>query len=353
MREPINLQIEEMVLHILDPERRDGRAHLGFVPSHGALALHNNPAVAGYFTQHIERSLRSPTAKAAAFKNINLNAASGKCAGMLDGSVSLVEGSVDIARALYQILDSDQRTKPGDLAVGTYRAANYPNERFLALLKIDPSQVFRHQVLRTPGGSVVTLDAAPEAFTDKELQKCAFIRPLAPRHEEFDMILLDRLVDVSQYFKDDLLDAEERYDTKQRTRRLYQAVTAAHNTLRDGFSDEENASLEAQKEALFDSRRTNVDDWLETLNLPEAAVSEIDEQIRRRLPDREFNIDTEFGGKLVEKRYFAGDFGLKVQFQALHYEDVIESEEPIVDGEGKVVGRRVVLNALNWREVAR
>lgn len=353
MRDAGNIQIEEIILHILDPIRSDGRDNLGFVPSRHPLPLDGNQVVSAYFTRHIERSLRSASAKAAIFRHIDENEISGVCAGLLERKIPLVEGSIQIARVLYDILDNDQRTSPGDLAVGFYQASNYPHERFLALLKIDPSQVFRHHVVETAEGNIVNFTEVPAAFTDKELQKCAFVRPLVPRHDDYDMILLDRLVDVSQYFKYDLLDSEERYGTRERTQKLYQALTAAHNQLRGTLSDQQNAALDAQKVALFTARRTNVDTWLDQLDLPNEIKTEIDLQIRRRLPDREFNLDTDFGQRLVERHYFTGDYGLKVQFEAVHYDDVIESEEPIMDDAGNVIGRRVVLHALNWREIAR
>ena len=132
---------------------------------------------------------------------------------------------------MYGILEQDRRTKGADLAVCFYRAENIADTRFLALLKIDPSEVFQHQIAEDEQGrQFVTYVVEPRAFTNERLQKCAFIRPLAPRHNDYDMILLDRQVsdirkqDVAQYFARDFLDSENAYDDYERTEGLYRTL---------------------------------------------------------------------------------------------------------------------------------
>lgn len=192
MRYAADIRLDELIVHIVDPRRANG-----LVLSERTLPLDSNERVADYFATHIENSLRDPAARAARFVDLGDENTAGLCRALLEHNVGLVEGSRRLAQRLYEIIAGDRRIAAGDLAVGFYRAGNRPDvPRYLALLKIDPSEVFRHTTARDPDGNLyvsfeVETDVMPT--TREKLQKCAFVQPLEPR-PEYDMMLLDRQV---------------------------------------------------------------------------------------------------------------------------------------------------------------
>lgn len=349
MRDCKNIQVDETVIHIVNPRG------MGFVPSEIHLPLHGNEKLRDYFTNHIRASIHEATATAARFRNLNSEATSGLCAGLFDGTVDFIDGTTKIASILYGILEQDERTKGADLAICFYRAENYPNHRFLALLKIDPSQVFQHEIQEDEHGrEFVNFVLQPQAFTREKLQKCAFIRPLEPRHSVYDMILLDKQVrDVAKYFARDFLDAEDAYDAKERTERLYKSLVRAQNKLRTELTPAERVTLDVQVRSIIRSRRFNANEWLSSLRLPQYATEQLEQTIFEALPDREFELDEQLGEKLVAKRFFRGDYELKVQIPAEHFDDVITEVEYVEDEQGRAPYYRVTIETQKWDETLR
>ena len=147
MRDAANIQIQGLIIHILDPKGQ------GLVLSGIDLPLRNNQALVDYFTGHIENTLKDPSIKAARFKNINPEQPSGFCQAILNGEITLVEGSRRLAEGLYGIMENDMRVTSGDLAVGLFSAENYPYTHFLAIMKIDPAQIFRHVIREDSQGN--------------------------------------------------------------------------------------------------------------------------------------------------------------------------------------------------------
>src|SRR5512139_1634598 len=101
MRDINSIKIEELIIHILDPQGQ------GLVLSDVALPLAGNQTLNEYFSNHILNTLKETTTKAARFRNLNPDQPSGACRSLLRKELTLVEGSQHLARALYDILDHD------------------------------------------------------------------------------------------------------------------------------------------------------------------------------------------------------------------------------------------------------
>jgi hypothetical protein len=264
-----------------------------------------------------------------------------------------VDGTTQIAEKLYDILQ-DERTKEADLAVAQYEATNFPNEHFIALLKIDPAQVFEHEFVEVDGKLVVNYKPLVNAFTDQKLQKCAFIQATKPeRHPDYDMVLLDpQKKDVAQYFKEKLLDCEESMDAMLRTKRLWQSFIQARNHIENKFGVSEYLSdFELQRDAAMNREKINYEDFIGTLILPTEEKKEVKKIFSSRLPDRDFEIDQKYVSKIAKKRVFKGDFGLRVQVENDYFNQVIQLGNEIIE-DGKVVGRTIILKAKGWHEVS-
>jgi hypothetical protein len=68
------------------------------------------------------------------------------------------------------------------------------------------------------------------------------------------------------------------------------------------------------------------------------------------LPDRSFTIDPAWGSRLVSKRYFRGDYGLRLQVQSEYVDDLLAVE--YVTGEaGRKPFYRVTIKTDHWNEV--
>lgn len=352
MRDITSVTIDELILHILDPQGQ------GLVLSSIPLPLQDNPNLLGYFNRHILNSLRDRGIKAAKFRNINPEQPSGVCRDLLRGELDMVQGSQHLARALYGIMEEDRRITPGDLGVCSFRADNYPYTQFLAILKIDPSQIFQHVIKEDrQGNTYVSFEAVPQAFTEERLQKCAFIQPLDPRHPEYDMLLLDRQRwdseegRIARFFSEMFLDAVETYDSRKYTESLYKSLVGAQNSVRERLSEEEEDQLEDSINAALSHRRMNLDDWLSDLKLDEEIKAEIDQAISTTIPAREFPLDRSYSACIASKVKFRGDHNLRVEMPFENYRSLIVSEERVSDDPDRPPYYRIVIETDSWQRL--
>ena len=351
MRDATNITIQGLIIHILDPQGQ------GLVLSSIPLPLDGDPPLVGYFKEHIQTTLKDATIKAARFRNINPLQPSGFCQAVLSGETDLPGGSQDLAKALYAIMQQDRRITSGDLAIILFGAENYPYTHFLAIIKIDPAQIFRHVIREDRRGNVyVSFEPEASAFTSERLQKCAIIQPLEPRHPEYDMLLLDRQSAqeeraIARFFTETFLDAQEAFDPRKYTERFYRSVVAAQNQVRDQLTQDEEAALEEGLQQTTSSARLNCDAWLKKLPVSQVVLKEIDRGLRENIPERQFTLDRELSQRLTRKVKMRGDFGFRLEVPAENYWTVVVSEQRISDDPGRTPYYRIVLETEDWERV--
>ena len=351
MRDATDIQLDQLIVHILDPKRPDG-----FVLSECTIPLEGNQRLIDYFVAHIQNSLKDPTAKAARFVAMDDEVVSGICKALLEGRLDLVRGSRRLAQQLYEIIAKDRRINACDLAVCLYRAeSQHSVSRYLALLNIEPSEVFRHKKEYDPQGNLyVNYEIETEVMptTREKLQKCAFIQQLEPR-PDYDMMLLDRQKrgkDVAKFFIKDFMGAKPALDARERTDHLYKGLVSAHNQIRSELQPNEDESLHQAIQVAIKSDRINIDTWVKALPLPEEHKTQIKQVISQKLPDCEFEIDETYAQKLIRKRHFRGDHGLRVEVSEEKYKQVIRSVEP-VEEPGTPPYYCIVIHTEKWEEV--
>jgi phosphopantetheine adenylyltransferase len=351
MRDVTDIRLDQVIVHILDPKRLGG-----FVLSERTIPLEGNQRLVDYFVAHIQNSLKDPTAKAACFVAMNDKAVSGICKALLDGHLDLVEGSRRLAQQLYAIITSDKRIKACDLAVCFYQAENQHSvSRYLALLKIDPSEVFRHKTEYDPqGNQYVNFEVETEVMptTRERLQKCAFVQQLEPRSPDYDMMLLDRQTrekEVAKFFITDFLGAKLALDAQHRTVLFYTGMLSVYNQIHES-QPHEAESLHQALHVAITSDCINIDTWLQALSLSEEHKEQIDQVVSQKLPDREFKIDKTYAQKLIRKRRFHGDHDLRVNVSEEEYKQVIRSVER-VEEPGSPPYYRIVIHTEKWEEV--
>ncbi len=312
-----------------------------------------------YFFNHIKNSLQDPSAKAAKFVAFGDEISSGICKEILKGNLDYIGGSAELAKKLYTIISNDERINPCDLAVCLYHNENGNGSnltKYLALLKIDPTAVFRHKtIVDEQGKKYVSFEIEEEVMptTREKLQKCAFIQPMEPR-PEYDMIILDKEVrDVSDFFLKDFLGASLAFDATERTKRLYLGLVSAHNQLRPSLSAQQDEAMHQSISNLMNMSSVNVDIWIDQQNIEKKLKDQIKQVVSlERLPDREFSIDKNYSQKLIKKLRFRGDYDLRVEIAKDSFKEVIKSAEPMIDAEGHKY-YKIVIHTKKWEEVTR
>lgn len=354
MRNATNIQLEQLIVHILDPNNPDG-----FVQSECTIPLENNQRLVNYFLGHIKNSLKNSSVKAASFITIDNEMVSGICNELLQDRLDFVEGSRKLAQQLYDIIAEDNRINACDLAVCFYQAEKQNHvSRYLALLNIEPSEVFRHiEAHDSQGKMYVDYEIETEVMptTGEKLQKCAFIQQLDPRLN-YDMMLLDRQKqgkDVAKFFIKEFMGATPAFDTQQRTDSLYKGLISAHNQIRPELQPHENEYLDQAIQVAIKSDRINLDTWIGALPLSEVYKKQIEQVVSQKLPDREFEIDKAYAQKLISKRRFHGDHGLKVVIEGSEdiYKQVIKSVEHINEP-GALPYYCITIHTKKWEEVS-
>jgi nucleoid-associated protein YejK len=353
MRYLNDIQLEQAIIHAIKLKSGQG-LQLSEVP----LPLDANPRVAEFFIQHIRKGLHSAEAKAAHFEASGGEAPCGWCPAILRGDLDLVTGSQRLAERLHGIIENDKRVSECALVLCIYYDAGEPGARYLALLKVDPTEVIRTvEEVDEQGRHFlnIQLETGVLPTARENLQKCAFLQaPDAPA--EYDMLLLDRQAHgadapPARFFVQDFLGAALVLDARRRTELFYQSVVIAHNQLRyDGaLSASEEIALEGALEQAVQTTSLDVDAWINALPLPEPHREQIRGVVTEKLPDTQFEIDATYGKtKLVGKRRFHGDHGLRLTVPTEYYDQMVTVEK-VTDSDGLSVFQ-ITIKTEKWEE---
>jgi hypothetical protein len=330
MREAGDITISRGIVHIVDHFQADP------VLSQTDLDLANHAKLLGYFEAQIRNALSDPLAGAASFSE-GAPGAGKPCEALLASPGQFVPLSQQLAQLLFQAMKKDRRISVGSLAVCSYSGSLYPGETFLALLKIDPSEMLVQRIQPLPQGVLVTFDVVGNVMpTARErLQKAALVRK--PRKGEYDLLLLDRQTEklAANFFSSGFLGAAQSLDDLQHTKLLYLGLQAAAKRMTDDgvLPRDRSEWFSKEIESAVTGTSFNLDEWLQRLRLPEGAPEAISRELERKLgPDREFPLSVEVGKQLTEKRRIRGDYGLLLEIESAHYDEVVKDEEQLEGG---------------------
>ena len=346
MRDIDKIGLERAILHQVEA------GPSGLRMSGRELPLGQSPELAVFLAGHIRNGLKDSQTRAAKWPPPVLSAGvPATCRALLEGTLDLVPASQDLAMALHAAIGNDQRIARGALAVAIYRdaAASDPDpEHFVALVKLDPSDVFQQEWYTDDSGmSYLSVSLLADALPTlrERLQKCAFVRIARPE-DEYHLLVLDRQVpDVSaRFFMQDFLGAEVAFDDKALTEGLYRALIAVRRRLQATLPLARLVGLDDAIHGLFAGQTVDLGEWLPTLPLTERNA--IDEEVRRRNLDRAFEVHPETQVRLLTgKVRYRGDHGLQVQVDRDAYGDMVTLGEI----EGQTPRRfRVVIETSTW-----
>lgn len=367
-------EVEAVILHIVDPPGRNRR------PPGEARGLQLSelplPAAAGrpvfrYFETHIEQALADRNVRAARFvvpSPDDGGAAEPNLLHALEELVgtpgAMVDGSGLLARRLYAVMDrrKGEQISSGDLAVCRCRGRGGDGDwsRFVAVMKIDPTEGFPQVVRKTEGGrSYVTVDVAEEVeilpTTRQELQKVAFFRPRDRQRAGYDMLLLDRQSRytpraVARFFATDFLGVEPiPHGKAAQTLIFVQELTKARNEARGGMS---RTALHSHEKKVA---KVVADGELDADNLPELLPAKQQQALKAaltaKLPAALVKLDSGYAKDLLATRRFRGDGGLRVVVPNEVLDDVLVEQTYVEKGPGAPYWK-IVLHTKTWKEQA-
>lgn len=91
----------------------------------------------------------------------------------------------------------------------------------------------------------------------------------------------------------------------------------------------------------------NLDEVVAALPVPSPIRSRIDETISSPIPDREFDLDPGIASRLVRKRRFEADYGVRVVVPAEFYDQMVRVDD-VPGSEPRL--RRVIIEIQKWQE---
>jgi 37-kD nucleoid-associated bacterial protein len=346
-------RIDEVILHILDPHGPRKQ-----VLSAAPLPPDSDARIFRYFKDQIEESLKDAQVRRARFADLEAPAAT-LCRGLLEGGIQLVEGSQRLAQRLYEIMAGNRSISTGDLAVCRFRGVQQSREDdYLALLKIDPSEALRRTTgTDRRGRPLVTFEVESDVLptAGERLQKCAFVRPLAPRPADYDLLLLDRQKradEVAQFFSGRFLEAVPAPSPEQQTRDLYRGLLAAKNKVQGRLGPRQVDRLDQFIEGIMNDELVHVDERIQGLNLPPAIKAEIGETVSASVSERIIAIDRPYADKVTRRRRFRGEAGLKVEMSTEGYPRVLPQPPRWVQPAAGPGYYEIVLRSETWEEIA-
>lgn len=337
MRDAGEIQIDCGVVHVLDHLAKSEP-----VLSQAELSLQSDATLSSYFAHQIQNALADPSATDARFVGPATNGVAQQCHAMLGDRGGFLQGSQDLARLLFTAMRKDRRIKPGSLAVFRYMASHYGERPFLAVLKLDLSEMLVLQVEKEAGRLIVTFRAVENVMpaARERLQKAALVQ-LPPSEGAPDLLLLDRQTEevAAEFFARGFLQAEPLLGVRDRTKKLHAALVSAYNQVKGLLNPAQSEDLLLQTEAALRSTRFDLETWLGNLALPEAAKGSVRDRIRRDLRGEvEFALDSVYAREqLVDSLRFQGDFGFKLHVYADHYKDVVREKTDLADGRTRLV----------------
>lgn len=346
MREIEKIGLERAILHQVDA------GPSGLRMSNRELPLDDSPKLGEFLAGHVRNGLKDSQTRAAKWlPSQPPSSVPAVCQALLDGTQDLITASHQLATALHEAIGVDQRIARGTLAVCVYwdaAASDQDAEQFIALVKLDPSDVFRPEWRTDESGlSYLAVSELPDALPTlhERLQKCAFVRASRPG-DEYQLLVLDRQVaDASaRFFMEGFLGAEVAFDDQALTEGLYRALITARRQLQATLPVDRLIALDDAIRGLFAGEVVDLGEWLPTL--PQAERNAIDNEVHQRHLDRAFALHRGTQARLLGgKIRYRGDNGLQVQVDRDSYSDMVELDEIA----GQVPRRfRVTIETSTW-----
>lgn len=352
MRDASDVIVQRAIVHLLNHKRKD------LILSDVELPLKTNDKLADYFNKQVLNALKDVQSGSAKYSKTGDQSARDETYRILKSPKSFVTSSQNLARLLFKAMGTDERIKPASLAVCLYKASNY-DSKFLALIKIDPTEALVERIEKEGDKQIVTFDVRTDVMPTarEKLQKAALIPPEGTV-ADLDLLLLDKQVTgLATFFAVTFLNTVAALDPRDSVVRFYLASQNAHNRMVSAPPD----AKEHVEPAMADDFTQFIDLTVNNPNVDlqrvvdEAPISEeakviYKEEIQKEFPqETQIPIDTQHAKeKMVKKKRFRGDFDVLFEVASDHYNDVVRQKREFTEN-GKVVTELLIqVTGLRW-----
>lgn len=344
MRQYAKIMIDRAAVHVVAPKR----AQL----LQSSAEVHLDDGVRTFLTQHISRGLTDSNAIAARFKVTGADRAEGVCRSIEASGHSFVARSGTLAKLLYDASGKDAKTdarvSDGTLVVARCSADDAGTTvRFVALLKLDPSDAYRAEEGVEAGKPVVRLVAQPNTLPSprERLQKAAFVRATGKVYDALAVDNQRRGAVVADFFLDSFLGLEHASDDVERTRELYRTLKHTFDDQKGNLTAGEYAQLDTFIRGAMSSGHIDVDAITQSLPAPAPVKQEFTAKLDA-IVDRQFDTDPDTVQELLQVRRFKGDHGLRVSARSDNFDDMVTVQPPS-DGTDEYV---ITIRTKEWSE---
>jgi len=324
MKNPQNISIAKLVVHILDNQKDPPKSVLS--DNECDLSSH----ITEFFISHIQKSLSDDKARVATFTQSN-----GRVSGLINDIFQheshFVKNSKELANLLFTPMSQNRAISAGDMVVCVYTAQNLPG-KFVGIFKMDLAEAFRHKVVAQGGKTSIQISPLANVLPgpDQKLQKCAFVR--APG-QEYDMVVLDNQIGhlsdrpgVANFFCKTFLDCSLSQTDRDKTK-TFQKWTSKWVDAKEKEGQLDQAQADVIADAAIQVIRSD------KVNIPQFAGAVIPNQDLREdfqeslrqnnLQDAEFLPDKEYVQKMTTRKKYLADYGITVSGDAEHFEKVV------------------------------
>ncbi|MCI0337404.1 MAG: nucleoid-associated protein [Acidobacteria bacterium] len=349
MRDAKEINVQRAIIHVVDTKQKQIKL------SDAELSIKEEPRFREYINGRVESALRDSATCSAKFIDSHSHLTAKHCYQILQKKSLFAQASRELAQLLFAAMNTHHKISPGSLIVCLCSASNYTNA-FLALVKVDYSDMLKLKEEKdSSGNQIIRLEISKDVLPSERerLQKAAIVHSRQP-DAPYDLLLLDRQTEkvAANFFARGFLYAEPTLDARARTVRFYKGYMKGLKQLthpsKDGepalIKPEEAVVLRQQMQVALNSKRISVPELLDNLILPDEAIQILNEEISRQLPiEQEFEIDPEKAEELVKVARFSGQYGVRFEVEANHWDEVVKgAPETFTAPNGQTITRLTI-----------
>jgi hypothetical protein len=325
-----NVTVERAIVHLINHQDQK------LTESDVELSL-SDDKLREYFNNQVKNAAEDDQTASARFSNAGDQSAINECYKILDDRESFVSCSKELARLLMKAMGTDARIRPqtATLATCIYTTDAPKENKFLALIKLDPFDGFIEKVVSVKGGGrLVTLEGIDNVMPSKDakLRKAALIPPKGTL-PTLDLYLLDRqTAGVAIFFGKSFLNTNLALDPVKSVSSFVTAAELTRKTLMKLPEDkperigpnESDAFIVHVDEALLNGR-VNKRKFIDRAPLHAEGKKLLEKRLDTFFPeDTQIKFDRGFARKkYLEKVRFRGDQDFLLEFAAEFEKDVI------------------------------
>lgn len=357
MRNATNVIVQSGIVHRINHLKQT------LTRSEVELDLNANAKLRDYFSDQVRNALSDNQTSSARFSAHGSQAAMTETNKMLADKKNLIPSSQELARLLMTAMGTDARIKPetSNLACCVYTASNYPAAKFLALIKIDPTEALVEKVTTQKGKQIVTFDVVADVMPTKDvkLRKAALV-PQTGTVKDLDLLLLDRQVTsvAANFFALTFLNTTQVLDPNTSTKSFIFATENTRKILTNEKAPERIGHTESDEymrhvEAAVRRGQVNRTRFVREAPLPPKAKEVLEKQLQKQFPeDNLIKFDKQYAQEVfLKKMRYRGDDGVLLEVDADRFADLVSmTTHPLPDG--KTIITRIVLEVTNLHRIS-